>query len=115
MNAGVPIVPVVSIGGQESQLFITRGDRLARTFRLDKLLRSKVLPFSFGFPFGPSAVIPPNIPLPTKIVTEVLAPIDIEREFGPDADPSVVDCHVRKVMQCALDQLAAKRRYPILG
>jgi 1-acyl-sn-glycerol-3-phosphate acyltransferase len=30
IETGVPIVPVVSIGGQETQLFLTRGDRLAK-------------------------------------------------------------------------------------
>jgi 1-acyl-sn-glycerol-3-phosphate acyltransferase len=29
IEANVPIVPVVSIGGQETQLFLTRGRRLA--------------------------------------------------------------------------------------
>ena len=30
LEAGVPIVPVVSIGGQETALFVTRGERAAR-------------------------------------------------------------------------------------
>ena len=78
LNAGVPIVPSVSIGGQENQLFLTRGEWLAKAVRLDKLLRVKILPISFGFPFGSSAVLPVNIPLPTKIVTHVL-PADRRR------------------------------------
>ena len=36
-----------------------------------------ILPISFGFPFGSSVIFPPNVPLPSKIVTEVLEPIDI--------------------------------------
>ncbi|MBW3665929.1 MAG: 1-acyl-sn-glycerol-3-phosphate acyltransferase, partial [Actinobacteria bacterium] len=42
----VPIVPVVAIGGQETALFVTRGERIARGLRLDRLLRLKVLPVS---------------------------------------------------------------------
>ena len=38
LDADVPIVPVVSIGGQETALFLSRGDRLARALRLDRLL-----------------------------------------------------------------------------
>ena len=72
LNAGVPIVPSVSIGGQESQLYLTRGTEVAKLLRLDKLFRAKILPISFGFPFGLSAVLPVNVPLPTKIVTQVL-------------------------------------------
>ncbi|HLR98670.1 acyltransferase family protein [Mycolicibacillus parakoreensis] len=115
LNAGVPIVPSVSIGGQQSQLFLSRGEWLAKALQLDKLLRAKILPLSFGFPFGFSAVVPPNLPLPTKIVTEVLEPIDIVAEFGEDPDIEAVDAHVRAVMQDALDALAAQRRFPIIG
>lgn len=115
LNAGVPIVPTVSIGGQESQLYLSRGTGLAKLLRLDKLLRAKILPISFGFPFGLSAVLPVNIPLPTKIVTQVLEPIDITAQFGEDPDVDTVDAHVRGVMQKALDALAAQRRLPVIG
>jgi 1-acyl-sn-glycerol-3-phosphate acyltransferase len=112
--AGVPIVPSVSIGGQQSQLFLTRGNRLAKLLGLSKA-RVEILPVTFGFPFGFSVLIPPNLPLPTKIVTQVLEPIDIEARFGPDPDVAEVDVYVRSVMQGALDELASNRRFPILG
>jgi 1-acyl-sn-glycerol-3-phosphate acyltransferase len=115
IDAGVPIVPAVSIGGQETQLFLTRGTWLAERLGIKRLLRSAILPLSFGFPFGLSAVIPPNLPLPTKIVTRVLEPIDIAKRFGEDPDIDEVDEYVRSVMQEALTELAAKRRFPILG
>jgi 1-acyl-sn-glycerol-3-phosphate acyltransferase len=111
----VPIVPSVSIGGQESQLYLSRGTEVAKLLRLDKLFRAKILPISFGFPFGLSAVLPVNVPLPTKIVTQVLKPIDIVAEFGEDPDIDEVDAHVRHVMQVALDELAKQRRLPVLG
>jgi hypothetical protein len=60
-------------------------------------------------------VLPPNLPLPSKIVTRVLEPIDIAAEFGEDADVDEVDLHVRAVMQEALDELARERRFPVLG
>jgi 1-acyl-sn-glycerol-3-phosphate acyltransferase len=115
IEAGVPIVPAVSIGGQETQLYLSRGTWLAERLGLKRLLRSDILPLSFGFPFGFSAAIPPNLPLPTKIVTQVLDPIDITAQFGEDPDIDAVDEHVRSVMQDALKDLAAKRRFPILG
>lgn len=115
LNAGVPIVPSVSIGGQETQLYLSRGTGFAKLLRLDKLLRAKILPISFGFPFGRSAVLPVNVPLPSKIITQVLPPIDIVAEFGEDPDVDEVDAHVRRVMQRALDELAAQRRLPIVG
>lgn len=114
LAAGVPIVPSVSIGAQESQLFLTRGNTLARLLGLTKA-RMEILPVTFGFPFGFSVLIPPNLPLPTKIVTQVLEPIDLVARFGPDPDVEDVDVYVRSVMQSALNELKRKRRFPVLG
>jgi 1-acyl-sn-glycerol-3-phosphate acyltransferase len=115
INAGVPIVPAVTIGGQESQLYLSRGMGLAKALRLDKLMRVKILPISVGFPFGLSAVLPVNLPLPTKIVMQVLEPIDVTAQFGEQPDIDAVDAHVRRVMQTALDTLAKQRRLPVIG
>src|SRR5215213_10303701 len=114
IEAGVPIVPMVSIGAQESQLFLTRGNWLAKRLGLERL-RAEILPVTFGFPFGLSVFFPPNVPLPSKIVTQVLDPIDVVAEFGQDPDVDAVDAHIREVMQDALDKLANSRRFPILG
>src|SRR5882757_4095102 len=107
IETGVPIVPMVSIGGQETQLFLARGDSIARRLGL-KRARVEILPISIGFPFGLSAILPPNLPLPAKIVTRVLEPIDVAAKFGEDADIDEVDLHVRAVMQAALDELAGE-------
>jgi 1-acyl-sn-glycerol-3-phosphate acyltransferase len=115
IETGVPIVPVVSIGAQETQLFLARGDSIAKRLGLQRLVRAQILPISVGFPFGLSVIFPPNVPLPSKIVTKVLEPIDIAAEFGEDPDVDEVDLHVRAVMQKALDELACERRYPVLG
>ena len=112
IEAGVPIVPVVSIGGQESQLVLSRGESLAKYIPLTKLFRSKYVPIAVGFPWGISLGIPPNLPLPTKIVTRFLEPID-PADF--DNDVAKVDEVVRTRMQEALDELAADRKYPVLG
>ncbi|MGB9223889.1 lysophospholipid acyltransferase family protein [Mycobacterium sp.] len=114
IEAGVPIVPAVSIGGQETQLFLTRGDRLAKRLGLTRI-RMEILPLAFGFPFGLTVLFPANMPLPSKIVTQVLEPIDIRAQFGDDPDVDQVDAHVRAVMQHALDRLGRQRRFPVLG
>lgn len=115
LEAGVPIVPVVSIGGQEQYLFLSRGEWLARLLRLDKLLRLNIAPVIVGIPFGVSSGYLPNLPLPAKIVTRVLEPIRLEEEFGPAPDIDEVDRAVRARMQTALDELARKRRFPVIG
>jgi len=116
LDAGVEIVPVVSIGGQETALFLSRGSSLAKALRLDKLLRLKVLPISIALPWGLNVGdFAGHIPLPAKITIEVLPPIDLEREFGPDPDVDEIYAHVTAQMQEALDGLAAERRFPVIG
>lgn len=115
IEAGVPIVPLVSIGGQETQLFLSRGEQINRLLGIRKIMRSNYFPISFGFPWGLTPAFPVNVPLPSKIVTQVLEPIDITATFGDDPDVAEVDEHVRAVMQDALDDLARQRRFPVLG
>lgn len=114
IRAGVPIVPVVSIGGQEAQLFLTRGEWIGRYSPLRKVMRTDLFPIGVGFPFG-LVPAPLNLPLPTKITTRVLDPIDVEAEFGPDPDLTEVDAFVRQRMQDALAEMARRRRFPVLG
>ena len=116
LDAGVPIIPVVSVGGQETALFLSRGDRIAAGLGLSRLLRLKVMPISLAIPWGLNVGdFLGHVPLPAKITTEVLAPIDLHEEFGPDPDVDEVYEHVTRVMQESLDALAAERRYPVIG
>src|SRR4051795_575803 len=112
----VPIVPVVAIGGQETSIFLSRGETLARAMMLDKLFRLKVLPISLAIPWGLNVGdFLGHVPLPAKIVVEVLPPIDLREEFGKEPDLDVVYNEVIARMQAALDALAAERRLPIVG
>jgi 1-acyl-sn-glycerol-3-phosphate acyltransferase len=116
LEAGVPIVPVVSVGGQETALFLSDGRRLARALRLDRLFRLKVLPVSLALPWILNVGdFLGHLPLPAKITTQVLEPIDLRERFGPDPDHDDVYEHVTDLMQETLDGLAAERRFPVLG
>lgn len=115
VEAGVPIVPVVSIGGQEATIILARSTRLAKVMPWTKLFRAHELPVTVGLPWLVTFGFPPPFPLPSKIVTRFLEPIDVVAEFGPDADPAEVDAVVRERMQAALDELAAARRFPVIG
>jgi 1-acyl-sn-glycerol-3-phosphate acyltransferase len=64
LEKDVPIVPVVAIGGQETALFLTRGEWLARLLRLDAMFRLK----------GPADLD--------------LAPVDRERGRPPGSRPA---------------------------
>jgi 1-acyl-sn-glycerol-3-phosphate acyltransferase len=116
LDHDVPIVPVVSIGGQETALFLSRGERLAKLLALDRLFRLKVLPISIAVPWGLNVGdMLGHIPLPAKITIETLPAIDLRQEFGADPDLDEVYDHLVRVMQETLDALAAERRLPAFG
>ncbi|MFL5909361.1 MAG: lysophospholipid acyltransferase family protein [Gaiellaceae bacterium] len=116
LERGVPIVPVVAVGGQETALFVTRGQTAAQATKWADLTRIKVLPVAFGPPFGISLLdLPTRLPLPAKITVEVLPPIDLTERFGPDPDHDEVYEEVTGEMQDALTDLQAERIAPVVG
>jgi 1-acyl-sn-glycerol-3-phosphate acyltransferase len=116
LDEDVPIVPVVAIGGQETALFLSQGEGLARALMLDRLFRLKVLPVSLAIPWGLNVGdMLGHWPLPSKITIEVLPPIDVREEFGPSPDHDEVHAHITRLMQETLDALAAERRLPVIG
>jgi 1-acyl-sn-glycerol-3-phosphate acyltransferase len=116
LDADVPIVPVVSIGGQETALFLSRGEWLARLLGLDRMFRLKVLPISIALPWGLNVGdMAAHIPLPAKLTTQVLPPIDLRETYGRDPDLDVVYEDIVATMQKTLDDLAAERRFPVVG
>jgi 1-acyl-sn-glycerol-3-phosphate acyltransferase len=123
IRSGVPILPVATVGGHDTVFVLNEGkwlaDALDKVLGLKKTLRGSNLPIIAGFPF-PLAVeiLPAHVPLPAKIRTELLDPIEV------DSDPERVDdtAYVQKiydqveaVIQAGMDRLAAKRKLPVLG
>jgi 1-acyl-sn-glycerol-3-phosphate acyltransferase len=116
LEQGVPIVPVVAIGGQETALFATRGQRAAKATKWADLTRIKVLPVAFGPPFGITLLdLPARLPLPAKITIEVLPQIDLVERFGDHPDHEEVYEEVTGEMQQTLSELQADRTVPVVG
>jgi 1-acyl-sn-glycerol-3-phosphate acyltransferase len=116
LDNNVPVVPLVAIGGQETALFLSRGERLAKLLRLDKMFRLKVLPISLAVPWGLNVGdMLSHWPLPAKISLRVLDPIDLRKEFGRDPDLDEVYDSVLGKMQTTLDQLQSERTLPLIG
>src|SRR5256885_1155578 len=110
------VVPVVAIGGQETALFLSRGEGLSRLLRMDRMFRLKVLPISIALPWGLNVGdMLGHVPLPSKIIVEALPPIHLREEFGPEPDVGEVYDHLMRTMQETLDALAAERRLPVIG
>jgi 1-acyl-sn-glycerol-3-phosphate acyltransferase len=116
LDNDVPIVPVVTIGGQETALFLSRGEWLARLLRLDTLFRLKVLPIMIAPPWGlVIGDMAGRIPLPAKITIEVMEAINLREEFGDDPDPDEVYDEVITRMQGTLTTLQSERKLPVIG
>jgi 1-acyl-sn-glycerol-3-phosphate acyltransferase len=112
----VPLVPVVSIGGQHTALFLSRGERLAKLLRLDRMFRLKVLPISLALPWGLNVGdVLGHLPLPAKITIQVLDPIDVRARFGDAPDLDAAYRHIVEKMQHTLTGLRSARRSPALG
>lgn len=114
LREGVPIVPVASSGAHDGWIVLSDGKWLAKKLRTHAWLRTDVLPITLSFPWGISIGAPPYVPWPTKVLIEVLEPIDFDRS-GPEAasdDDYVEVCHRKVVtaMQGALDRLARERK-----
>jgi 1-acyl-sn-glycerol-3-phosphate acyltransferase len=109
-ETAVPIVPVASVGGQETALFLGRGQGLARLLMLDRLFRLKSLPISVALPWGLNVTDwLGHIPLPAKITIEVQEPI------AATGDDQAVYDEVVASLQAGVDRLAAERRFPVIG
>jgi 1-acyl-sn-glycerol-3-phosphate acyltransferase len=116
LEEDVPIVPVVAVGGQETALFLTRGERAAKLLRLDKLARIKVLPVTIGPPLGINLLdLPGRIPLPAKITIQVLPPVDLRERYGPDVDVDAAYEQITRDMQEELTRLSDERVLPVVG
>ncbi|MFL5887176.1 MAG: lysophospholipid acyltransferase family protein [Thermoleophilaceae bacterium] len=116
LEKNVPVVPLVALGGQETALFLSRGERLARLLRLDKMLRLKVLPISIGIPWGLNVGdMLGHWPLPAKLTMQALPAIELRKEFGRNPDLNEVYESVLARMQTSLDSLAAERTLPVVG
>ena len=116
LRKNVPIVPMVTLGGQETALFLSRGERLARLTGARRVMRLKTIPIVIGFPFGLSVGgFPPFVPLPAKVTMELLEPIDLRARYGADPDLDEIYGDLMAAMQKTMTRLQRARRLPVLG
>jgi 1-acyl-sn-glycerol-3-phosphate acyltransferase len=118
INAGVPIVPVATVGGPDSMPVLVRGRRLARALRLDQIARLKMFPIGLSAPWGLAPSMLPEIPLPTKIRTAFQPAVEIDPDPALAGDDDYVGRkydEVQASIQHGMDALARRRRFPVFG
>lgn len=121
LRSQVPIVPVATSGGSDTVFVLSEGrwlaDGLDKLFGLKKTLRGVTLPIVSGFPF-PLAVelLPAHLPLPAKIRTRLLEPIELDNDPERVHDEQYVQriyTEVERVLQQGVNDLAQQRRFPL--
>ena len=118
IGAGVPIVPISTVGGPDSMPVLLSGRGLAKTLRLDKLARLKTFPIALSVPWGISPAVLPEIPLPTKIRTAFQPAVDMGDDPERANDRDYVEARYREVqesIQRGMDALARRRAFPVFG
>lgn len=115
----VPIVPVATVGGHDTVFVVSEGEWLARIGGIGDRLRSAKAPVVVGPPFGVALeALPAHIPLPAKIRTEILDPVEVDDAPGRAGDDGYLRAVYREVeqaIQAGMDRLAARRRFPVFG
>jgi 1-acyl-sn-glycerol-3-phosphate acyltransferase len=118
INAGVPIVPIATVGGPDSMPVLATGRRIAKALQLDKVARLKMFPFALQAPWGISPAMLPEIPLPTKIRTAFQEPIEVEQDPKLAKDDDYLErkyAEVEGSIQRGMHALARRRRLPLFG
>jgi 1-acyl-sn-glycerol-3-phosphate acyltransferase len=118
IRAGVPIVPIATVGGADAMPVLIRGDRLSKALRLDKVLRLKVFPLAISLPWGIAPAALPQLPLPAKIRTRFMPAVEIDADPDRADDAAYVDQkyeEVQRSIQRGMDALARKRALPLFG
>lgn len=118
IKAGVPIVPIATVGGSDAMPVLIRGDELSRTLRLDKLLRLKVFPIAVSLPWGIAPAALPQLPLPAKIRTRLMPAVEVDHDPFRAEDDDYVEqkyLEVQDSIQHGMDALARKRALPLFG
>ena len=118
IRAGVPIVPIATVGGGDAMPVLIRGDRLSRMLGLDRLLRVKVFPLAVSLPWGIAPAALPQFPLPAKIRTRLMPPVQLDHDPERADDDAYVDRKYQEVqdsIQSGMDALARKRTLPLFG
>jgi 1-acyl-sn-glycerol-3-phosphate acyltransferase len=118
INAGVPIVPVATVGAPDSMPVLLRGRGIAKALQLDKIARLKVFPVALSAPWGIAPAALPEIPLPTKIRTAFQPPVQLDHDPERARDRKYVQEkyeEVRQSIQRGMDSLARRRRFPLFG
>ena len=116
IRPGVHHSTVVGLGWPDTNIVLTRGEKLVTLLSLDRV-RMDHAPLLFHLPWRISYPALTGVPLPAKIPMQVCEPVDWSR-FGPEGadNPDVLEqCYreVETLMQQTLDALVEENPFPL--
>lgn len=119
LKHGVPLLPVVNVGGHEVYFTLFSSRWLAEVTGYRALTGLKTLSANVGLPWGiwPTSLLP-YFPLPAKLTFRAGTPIRLPKDPKLAEDRGFVLEVYRMItsqMQAMIDELAAERHTPVLG
>ena len=118
IKAGVPIVPISTVGGPDSMPVLATGSGSRRRSSSTRSRASRCSRSRCRVPWGISPALLPEIPLPTKIRTAFQDPVELTDDPERYKDDDYVEEkyeEVRESIQHGMDALARRRRFPVFG
>lgn len=136
LRAGVPIIPIVSIGAHESYVILSRGEELAVKLGLKKHMRLHGIPITvrsvffmwcvvmgmvtfFPLLLAPLAFASIFVPLPAKMKFRFLPAIDpvsmMDSTLSEEENFQKIYDSVIQSMQSVMHQEYSRRKLPIIG
>ena len=136
LNAKVPLVPVVSIGGHESYIILHQGEEIAEKLGLTEKFRLHGFPITFRslfffwclvsgvFTFFPLLIAPAAfmaifVPMPAKMSFRILPAMDLQKMWDKQLSEEE---NIQKIYDEVLGRIQAtltaeydKRKYPVIG
>jgi hypothetical protein len=136
LKAGVPIVPVISVGAHETYVILHRGEEIAEKLGLKDRFRLHGVPITYRgiffmwcmvtgvFTFFPLLLAPAAfasifVPMPAKMSFRVLPKINVVEMLDPalsdEENHQRIYDHVTGVIQAAVSEGYEKRQFPVIG
>ncbi len=119
IRTGVPIVPVATVGGHDTFFVLSEGRGIAQVLGLKERFRTDLAPITLSVPFGITLeLLPAHIPLPVKIRTELLEPVELDPDPERANDNDYVDRMYHDIegrIQAGVDRLAQRRQFFVFG
>lgn len=104
LEAGVPIVPFGTVGGQGTWIVLTEGERLARITQMHRLFGLHRLPLAIDLPWGLTLGYWPFLPFPAHLGVAFGKPIRLTPSARERNDPGY-RAQVRDTVEAEVRQL----------